>query len=200
MAQQHLGAIDAAVAALRAGKLVVMPTDTVYGVAAALDVPDAIAAIFALKGRSEDRPLPVLGASSQALESIVAFDDRARRLADKFWPGPLTLVLPRAAEFGADLGAGAEDSVGVRVPGSELALQLLKSSGPLAVTSANRSGEPAAATVAEARASLGDGVAVYLDEGPAQGTESTVLSLVGEPTILRPGALNADELLQLATS
>ncbi|MFN2525904.1 MAG: L-threonylcarbamoyladenylate synthase [Actinomycetota bacterium] len=200
MEPAELSEIEAAVAALRAGKLVVLPTDTVYGVAAALDKPAAIAAIFTVKGRPEDRPLPILGSDRRALEEVARFDARAERVADRYWPGPLTLVLPRTPGFDADLGLGADSSVGVRVPRSERTLELLRLTGPLVVTSANRSGEPAAANIAEARASLGDSVTFYLDAGPSEGIESTVLSLIAEPAVLREGALEGTELLQLATS
>lgn len=189
--------LDTALEALRAGKLVVVPTDTIYGVAALPEVPGAVEAVFRAKGRPDDKPLPVLAAARQDLEPVVLFDDRAQRVADRFWPGPLTLVLPRAAGFEHDLGGRDRSSLAVRVPASDVTRALLARSGPLAVTSANRSGRPAATTVVEARAALGDEVAVYVDDGPARGRESTILSLLGEPEVLRVGALEADELLSL---
>jgi L-threonylcarbamoyladenylate synthase len=189
-----MNAHDDALAALRAGRLVVLPTDTVYGVAASPSQPEAIAAIFRVKGRPQDKPLPVLGADLEQLLSIAVFDERAERLAARFWPGPLTLVLPRAAGFDADLGGAGRDSVAVRVPASDVTRALLAEAGPLAVTSANLSGRPDPASVAEARTALGDAVAVYVDSGPAGGLPSTVVSLLGEPEVLRIGALDAAEL------
>ncbi len=187
--------LDSALEALREGRLIVLPTDTVYGIAARPAAAGAVEAVFRAKGRPDDKPLPLLAASSQDLVSVVLFDERARRLAERFWPGPLTLVLPRAPGFEHDLGGRDPSSLAVRVPACALTRELLARSGPLAVTSANESGRPAATTVDEARAALGDAVAVYLDDGPARGQESTILSLVGEPEVLRSGALEADELL-----
>lgn len=187
--------IDAAVAALRIGRLIVMPTDTVYGVAGLPRAHGAVASIFHSKGRPEDRPIPVLGAAVDDLEEIVKFNDRAYRLAERFWPGPLTMVLPRAALFSHDVG-GDSDTVGVRIPKHDLALDLLQRTGPLAVSSANRSDGPPATTVDEARAALGDSVAVYVDGGTCAGDVSSVVSLVGEPQVLREGAVAADQILR----
>jgi L-threonylcarbamoyladenylate synthase len=186
--------VEEAVAALRAGALVVIPTDTVYGVAALPRSPGGIAALFAAKGRPESKPVPVLGAGKQDLYSVGALDPRAEALADRFWPGPLTLVIPRAPGFDVDLGGGDQDTVAVRVPASEVARALLAASGPLAVTSANRSGEAPATTVAEARAALGDAVSVFLDGGPCGGEASTVLSAVGEPQVLREGPVTYEQV------
>lgn len=185
-------AVERAVSALAAGELAIVPTDTVYGVAARVDRRDAIAAVFALKGRPADKPLPVLAASAAALEGVVAFDDAARRLAAAFWPGPLTLVLPRAPGFDVDLGGAAPD-VGVRVPARAVTLALLERTGPLAVTSANRSGEAPARTAAAARVAL-PGVTVVLDDGELAGTPSTVAAIAGGVTVLREGPLSAERL------
>ncbi|HEX2049301.1 MAG TPA: L-threonylcarbamoyladenylate synthase [Actinomycetota bacterium] len=184
--------VERAVEALARGELAIVPTDTVYGVAARVDRPDAVARVFALKGRPADKPLPVLGADDGALETVVAFDDDARRLAGAFWPGPLTLVLPRAPGFDADLGGAAPD-VGVRVPARAVTLALLERTGPLAVTSANRSGEPPALTAAAARAAL-PGVAVVVDDGELAGTPSTVAALAGGLRVVRAGPVSADSL------
>ena len=189
--------VETALEALRTGRLVVIPTDTVYGVAASPADASAVQAIFRLKGRPADKPLPVLGADIGSLRSVATFDERAERMAARFWPGPLTLVLPRATGFDADLGGKDGGSVAVRVPASEVARSLLADSGPLAVTSANLSGAPDSSTVAEARAALGDAVAVYLDGGPSEGTPSTVVSLIGDLAILRGGALSANDLLMV---
>lgn len=184
-----------AVGALRNGGVVVIPTDTVYGLACLPRHHDAIRGIFELKGRPADKPLPVLGDGVGALETVAVFDERAEALARRFWPGPLTLVLPRAPAFTYDLGGDDATSVAVRVPQNAVTLELLGTAGPLAVTSANRSGEPPATTVDEARAIFGDSVAAYVSGGPGQGTASTVLALLGPPRILREGALSAVELM-----
>jgi tRNA threonylcarbamoyl adenosine modification protein (Sua5/YciO/YrdC/YwlC family) len=189
-----MNSIDQAVEALARGELIVFPTDTVYGIAARPDNASAIERIFAAKGRPETKPLPILGASLAALKSVAAFDDRATRLAWEWWPGPLTLVLCRAQGFDHDLG-GADPNIAVRVPASGVALELLDRAGPLAVTSANRSGEPSAATVEAAEAAFGDSVAVYLDGGPSEGKPSTILNLAAsEPEFLRIGPITLAEL------
>jgi len=179
--------LEELIAALGRGEVVVIPTDTVYGLAARVDIPEAIERIFELKNRPSDKPLPVLASSLDALSGVAAFDDRARTLADSFWPGPLTLVVNRAAGFTVDLGVGGEDTVGVRVPEHELTRRLLELCGPLAVTSANPSGEPAA-TNAEMATELFPDLLV-LDGGPGDGQPSAVVSLVGPPQILRSGSL-----------
>lgn len=181
--------------ALARGRIVVIPTDTVYGVAASPAKSTAVEAIFELKGRSRTKALPVLGDSLDALNAVASFDDRARRLAEKFWPGPLTMVLRRALGFEADLGGDDPETIAVRIPALDLTRALLARSGPLAVTSANLSGEPEATSVEEARVWFGDRVAAYLDGGAAQGTQSTVISLVGAPKVLREGALRGEDLL-----
>lgn len=183
------------VSALRDGGVIVLPTDTVYGLACLPTIAGAVDAIFRLKGRRDDKPLPVLGDGVHALGSVAEFDDRARALAERFWPGPLTLVLPRAAGFDLNLGGDDLATVAVRVPENEKALGVLSESGPLAVTSANRSGEPPATGVAEAREIFGTEVAAYIDGGPCIGLPSTVVSLVGPVRVLRDGVLDAGEVL-----
>lgn len=184
-----------AIAALERGEVIVMPTDTVYGLAARPDVPGAVAGIFAIKQRPREKPLPVLAAHIDALRDVVEVDERARRLADAFWPGPLTLVLPRATAFTCDLGGSSSRTVGVRVPALDAALELLHRTGPLAVTSANRSGSPPAATMDEARTALGRDVRVFIDGGHVGGAPSTVLELAPRPRVLREGALSREELM-----
>ena len=184
-----------AVDILRGGGVVVIPTDTVYGMACLPRLADAVQEIFRLKGRAEDKPLPVLGDGVGDLETVAEFDDRARALARTYWPGPLTLVLPRAKGFDYDLGGDDRSTVGVRVPQDGLTLELLGTTGPLAVTSANRSGEPPAATAEQAREIFGDSVPVYLDGGPGGGEPSTVVSLVGPPKVIRDGAITYGELM-----
>ena len=192
--------LDAALHALETEDLVVIPTDTVYGIAAAL-TPAAIGKVFAVKGRPRDKPLPVLGASLVQLERVSAVDDRARRLAEAYWPGPLTLVLPRSSGFEVDLGRSGDASVAIRVPDHPLARMVLERWGPLAVTSANLSGKAPATTVDEARAWLGDRVTTYLDGGRCETTEpSTVLSLTDGPDLVRAGPIPERELVQTLTS
>jgi tRNA threonylcarbamoyl adenosine modification protein (Sua5/YciO/YrdC/YwlC family) len=186
---------EAAEAAL-AGLLVVFPTDTVYGVATRPDDPEATARLFEAKGRSHDLALPVLASSAEAARSVAEFDERAVRLADAFWPGGLTIVVPRS-ERSVDWVLGGDGaSVGVRVPAHPLARAVLAAAGPLAVTSANRSGEPPATTCDGLRATFGDLVAVYLCEDlPLDGTSSTVVDLAhGAARLLRRGELGVDDI------
>lgn len=193
--------LEQAADALDRGLLVALPTDTVYGLAARADLPAAVNRIFELKDRERDKPLPVLGSDPLSLEVIVRFDDRAATLARRFWPGPLTIVLPRAEGFDHDLGGTGSTSVAVRVPASDKTRTLLAMTGPLAVTSANPSGSPPALTAAEARAMFGDSVAVYLDEdGSGGGTSSTVVALTEGLAILREGPVSEEEIRQTLTS
>ena len=189
-----MSTLEEALAALGAEQAIVLPTDTVYGVGALPDRPDAVASIFAAKGRPEKKALPVLGADLHALERVGVFDESAMLLAKRFWPGPLTMVLRRASGFTHDLGGIDADTIAVRVPAFPLTLDLLRASGPLAVTSANRSGEPPAATVDEARSALSRSIRVFVDGGRVGGAPSTVVSLVGEPIVLREGALPATQI------
>lgn len=187
--------VDSAIATLAAGGAVVIPTDTVYGVAASLEVPGAIDELFALKARERDKPIPVLGHDAASFAAVGVLDDRAGKLAARFWPGPLTLVVPRAEGFTVDLG-DARDTVALRVPDHALAREILRRTGPLGVTSANRSGEPPAATAAAARAALGPDVPI-VDAGVCAGSPSTVVGLTTRSLrILRPGSLTLAELEQ----
>jgi L-threonylcarbamoyladenylate synthase len=191
-------ALERALAALRAGEPIVMPTDTVYGIAARPSSVGAVGAVFREKRRARDKPLPVLAADVDDLRDIVVIDARVERIAADFWPGALTLVIPRFPEWRFDVGAGRDGPVAVRVPNCPVALALLRRSGPLAVTSANLSGRPPAHTVEEARAALGAGVKVFVDGGRRAGAPSTIVSLVGAPTVLRTGSLPPDEVVRLA--
>lgn len=184
--------VEAALRAIDAGEAVVFPTDTVYGLGAR---PEAAARLFEIKGRPRELTLPVLVAGMEDAHEVAVFDGRAEMLAAAFWPGGLTLVLPRATRSsGWDLGAH-EATVGVRVPDERVARDLLARSGPLAVTSANPSGEPTPTSCDEVRAALGESVAVYVCAGDAPGgTPSTVVELVDEPRILRAGAILIDDL------
>ncbi|MBK5227959.1 MAG: threonylcarbamoyl-AMP synthase [Actinobacteria bacterium] len=186
--------IDDLIAVLGSGVPVVIPTDTVYGVAVDLAAPGAMQKLFALKGRPADKPVPVLGPDIPALRKVVEFDRRAELLAERFWPGPLTLILPRARGFTADLGGDAASGVAVRIPAHDVALSVLRASGPLAVTSANRSGEPPATTIDEARAYLGTGVGAFLDSGVCNGTPSSLVSLLDGIEILREGPISLADI------
>jgi L-threonylcarbamoyladenylate synthase len=181
--------------ALATRELVVVPTETVYGVAARPDVAGSTARLFAAKRRSRVLTLPVLASGLAAAERVAMFDRRARILAERFWPGGMTLVLARTeAATTWDLGHEA-DTVGVRVPAHPVALALLQRTGPLAVTSANVSGEPTPPDCPGVRAALGDAVAVYLCAGRCAGTPSTVVDLTGtEVRIIRAGAVREADI------
>jgi L-threonylcarbamoyladenylate synthase len=190
--------VRAAASALDRGELAVFPTDTVYGVAARPDVPGATERIFEAKRRPRGLTLPVLAATIEDAETVAALDDRARRLADRFWPGGLTIVLSRTARSrGWDLGDQRE-TVGVRLPSNDIALALLQRTGPLAVTSANRSGERTPKDCDGIRAVLGDVVAIYLCSVTVSGdVPSTVVDLTGaEPRIVRTGAVPPAAVLE----
>lgn len=181
---------DAAAAAL-AGDLIVMPTDTVYGIGTRPDDPAATARLFEAKGRPRHLELPVLVPSAAAARDVAAFDERAEVLIGRLWPGPLTLVLPRTdASRPWELG-GDPATIGLRMPHHPLALAVLSRTGPLAVSSANRSGGPTPEECDGLERTFGDVVAVYLcQDEPLAGRPSTVLDLShGEPRILRAGAL-----------
>ncbi len=182
--------------ALRRGELIVLPTDTVYGVAALLDEA-ALARLYAVKGRPEDRPIPVLLSDPDRIEQVcTGVPEAAHRLIQAFWPGPLTLVLPRVSDLPSNLTAGP--TVGVRVPDHDLTRAIIRAAGgALAVTSANLSDSPPALTAQDAFAQLGAAVAYYLDDGPAAGgTPSTVAAVdtSGGLRILRQGAIAAADL------
>lgn len=187
--------VDTVSAAVHAGGIAVIPTDTVYGIGCLPRLEHAVGKVFELKGRPTEKALPVLGDGVGALETVAEFDDRAQRLARRFWPGPLTLVLPRAPGFSHDLGGVDEGTVAVRVPLHPLTLELLGVTGPMTVTSANLSGAEPATTVDEARRVFGDRVDAYLDGGECRGQPSTVLALIGSPTILREGSLDRASLM-----
>ena len=191
--------IAQAIAATHRGELIVFPTDTVYGIAAAPDVAAAAARLFDAKQRPRDLTLPILAGSMEDARSVGVLDDRAERLAAALWPGPLTLVVPRTARSAPWQLGGDDASVGVRIPAHRLARAVL-AGGPLATTSANRSGEPPATTCDDLHAVFGDEVALYLcDDEPLVGRASTVVSLLGpEPVILRAGDIDADAVARLS--
>ena len=191
--------VERAVAALLAGEAVVVPTDTVYGVAAVPTVPGAVDRLYALKGRPADMPIAVLVANVEQVRALADLPDLALRLAGAFWPGPLTLVVPRRPGLDLPLG-GSDATIGVRWPDHPLIARLATAVGPLATTSANRSGEPTPATAAEAAASLVGEVAAVLDGGACAGTASTVVDVTGpEPRVLREGELTEAQLRSVLT-
>lgn len=191
--ERRAEAIAAAAAALKSGRLVVMPTDTVYGLAADAFDNQAVAALLAAKGRGRDMPVGVLVGSWHTIEGLVYYvPDSARELIRAFWPGALSLVVQQAPSLQWDLG-DARGTVMLRMPLQPVALELLRETGPLAVSSANVSGQPPAVTGEEAQHQLGGLVDVYLDSGPAeQQAASTIVDLTGAtPRILREGPVSA---------
>ncbi len=187
--------LRAAASALRRGALVVLPTDTVYGLAAWPWQEEAVRRVYTAKGRAAGKALPILVGEQGHLSRVAAsLPPWARRMARAFWPGPLTLVVPKHARLAQ--AVSPFPTVGVRMPAHPAALTLLRLTGPLAVTSANRSGRPPARTADEALAQLGDAVAVVLDAGPSPGgLPSTVLDCTADPPhILRAGPLDAHAL------
>jgi L-threonylcarbamoyladenylate synthase len=191
--------IAAAARALAAGDIVGIPTDTVYGLAADAFHSGASDRLFAIKRRPRTVELPVLVADvAQALSLTIAVPASARRLMDRFWPGALTLVLPRRPDLNADLGDD-DATIGMRCPAHPVPLALCAEVGPLATTSANRHGEPPATTASALAAALGPGVELILDAGPCSGMASTVVDCTGvEPRMLREGHLSWDEILAVA--
>ncbi|WP_020142950.1 L-threonylcarbamoyladenylate synthase [Terracoccus sp. 273MFTsu3.1] len=188
--------IPAAASAVRRGEIVVLPTDTVYGIGCDAFDATAVASVLAAKGRGRDMPPPVLIPTARTAQGLATqVPDYAQRLMEKFWPGPLTLVLKAQTSLHWDLGE-TNGTVALRVPAHELTLELLGDIGPMAVTSANTTGDPAARTVDEAVGMLGESVGVYLDGGPAgEGLASTIVDCTGEtPVTLRLGAVSQAEL------
>jgi tRNA threonylcarbamoyl adenosine modification protein (Sua5/YciO/YrdC/YwlC family) len=182
-----------AVVALNAGLLVGVPTDTVYGIAAHPWSETGMNALFDLKGRGPEHPIALLVADLEHAHELCVITPRARSLAERYWPGPLTMVLEAARELPAWIGDQARGTVGVRVPQHPVALELLSLAGALAVTSANRSGDAPAVGDVDARAFFGDSVTGYLAGEGGAGTASTVLDVTTEPaTVLRPGPLVVD--------
>lgn len=191
--------IAAAAEAVRGGEVVVLPTDTVYGVGVDAFASEAVAAVLMAKGRGREMPLPVLVPNPQTVDGLAAdVPVYARDLIKAFWPGPLTLVLHAQTSLMWDLG-DTNGTVALRMPQNDTALKLLTDVGPMAVTSANVSGQPPARTIVEAAAQLGSAVSVYLDAGPSAGDlASTILDCTGEsPVILRAGAVTAGQLQEV---
>ena len=196
---QLLQGLAEAEAALRRGELVVMPTDTVYGIAAEAFDPVAVELLLKAKGRGRDMPPPVLvGTVRAAMALVMDLADVGKDLIDEFWPGALTIVCRSSPTLVWDLGE-TKGTVAVRMPLHQVALDLPKRTGPLAVSSANASGRPAATTVDEAMDQLGDAVAVYLDGGPcADDVPSTIVDLTGSvPRLLRQGVISVERLREV---
>lgn len=190
--------VDACVEALKAGQLAILPTETVYGLAADAARPEAVAAIFEAKGRPRFNPLIAHVSDFAQAERIGVLDDAARHLAVAFWPGPLTIVAPvRAGDRVCDLARAGLDSVALRVPGHAGALAIISAfGGPVVAPSANRSGRPSPTLFVDAVEETGAFAAAALDGGPCGvGVESTVVSIVdGGVSLLRPGAVTRAEI------
>ncbi len=197
---ERTAGLRAAASAVRSGGLVVLPTDTVYGIGADAFDPQAVAALLDAKGRGRHMPSPVLVGSVDALDDLVTdFPDIARKLVEAFWPGALTLVARHQPTLKWDLG-DTHGTVAVRMPHHPLTLELLNDTGPMAVSSANLTGRPAPQDCDAAQRMLGDNVAVYLDGGPTAAlVPSSIVDVTGPaPTLVRAGALTAEQLRTVA--
>lgn len=188
--------IRTAAEAIFRGECVVIPTDTVYGIAADAFSPTAVAQLLEAKGRGRDMPPPVLIPARQTVDGLAKdVPSYAGRLMDAFWPGGLTLIFRAQGSLAWDLG-DTNGTVGLRVPDDEVAIAVLESTGPLAVSSANRTGKPSASTVTDAGFMLGHFVDVYLDGGErGSGSSSTVLDCTrADPVVLREGTVSNEDL------
>jgi tRNA threonylcarbamoyl adenosine modification protein (Sua5/YciO/YrdC/YwlC family) len=189
-------AVDAAARAITRGELVVIPTDTVYGIGADAFDPVAVRGLLAAKGRGREMPPPVLVSASTTLDALASgLPDYVAALTEAFWPGPLTLVCNQQPSLTWDLGE-ARGTVAVRMPDHDVALALLERTGPLAVSSANLTGSPAATQAGEAEQMLGESVEVILDAGTSpKGEASTMIDVRGaQPKLLRAGALSVADI------
>ena len=198
--EQRPAGIAAAMAAVLKGELVVLPTDTVYGIGADAFRPAAVQSLLAAKGRGREMPPPVLVGSVRAASALVEdLGPYGQDLIDEFWPGGLTLICRASRSLKWDLG-DTKGTVAVRMPQNEIALELLIQTGPMAVSSANLTGQPAATTAEAAREQLGESVDVYLDGGPCEAdVPSTIVDLTGEmPRLLRGGAVPIGKLREVA--
>ncbi|MED5816528.1 L-threonylcarbamoyladenylate synthase [Mycolicibacterium sp. 050232] len=198
-ADQRATGIASAVSAVKGGRLVVMPTDTVYGIGADAFDSEAVGALLAAKGRGRNMPVGVFVGSWNTIDGLVySVPPAARELIRAFWPGALSLVVTQAPSLQWDLG-DANGSVMLRMPLHPVAIELLREVGPMAQSSANVSGQPAAVTAAQAHEQLGDKVEVYLDGGPAeQQAASTIVDLTGaQPRILRTGPISAADIARV---
>lgn len=194
--QRREDGIRAAADAVRAGRCVVLPTDTVYGIGCDAFNNDAVATLLATKHRGPDMPVPVLVGSWVTIQGLVReFTETAKTLVEAFWPGGLSIVVPEAPSLPWNLG-DTRGTVLLRMPNQPLALELLQETGPMAVSSANISGNPPATTETEARQQFGDAVGIYLDGGTAEaGEPSTIIDLSRpNPVILREGAIPSERI------
>ena len=197
--QRRSDAITAAIDTVKSGRLIVLPTDTVYGIGADAFDSRAVASLLAAKGRGRDMPVGVLVGSWHTISGLVyAVPDAAHELIRAFWPGALSLVVQQAPSLQWDLG-DARGTVMLRMPLQPVALEVLSKTGPMAVSSANISGQPAATTAAEAQRQLGDLVDVYLDGGPSeQQAASTIVDLTAAtPRLLREGPISAQRIAEV---
>lgn len=188
--------LSAAVDAVQAGRCIVLPTDTVYGIGADAFNNDAVASLLATKRRGPDMPVPVLVGSWTTIQGLVReFSDTAKTLVEAFWPGGLSIVVPEAPSLPWNLG-DTRGTVLLRMPNQPLALELLQRTGPMAVSSANISGNPPALNAANAKQQFGDAVGIYLDGGDAKvGEPSTIVDISGpQPVILREAAISAERI------
>jgi L-threonylcarbamoyladenylate synthase len=188
--------VAAAIEAVKGGDLVVLPTDTVYGIGADAFTAHAVTALLNAKGRGRHMPPPVLVGSRHTLDGLVySLPKAARDLADAFWPGALTIVVEHSPSLQWDLG-DTGGTVAVRMPLHPVALEVLRETGPMAVSSANKTGQPAATTAEEAREQLDYSVRVYLEAGPCPDpVPSTIVDVSGDvPRILRDGAVPFEKL------
>jgi len=190
-------AIDEAAKWIRAGYVVAIPTDTLYGLAADPFSAAAVARVFDVKGRAADRALPLIAADvAQIASRLGRLSEMAMRLADRFWPGPLTLLMPAARQLAREV-SGETGTVGVRVPADAIARAVCAACGhPVTATSANLSGAPAAATADDVEDALGDRIEFMLDAGPTPGgAPSTIVDVTaGEPRLVRAGAIAWEEI------
>ncbi|UIK87772.1 L-threonylcarbamoyladenylate synthase [Arthrobacter polaris] len=203
---QRVEALAHAQKAIAAKQIIVMPTDTVYGIAADAFSPQAVATLLAAKGRGRNMPPPVLIPRIGTMEGLaVDIPDDARKLAEKYWPGPLTLIFHAQPSLTWDLG-DTQGTVALRVPDDQLALDLLTLTGPLAVSSANRTGQAAAQTASEARLQLAESVEVYLESGfrPLEGTDPTPSTIVDATglrlRVVREGAISLADIKRIVPS
>jgi L-threonylcarbamoyladenylate synthase len=197
---QRASGLAAAVSAILAGDLVVLPTDTVYGVGADAFSPAAVRRLLAAKGRGREMPSPVLVGTVRAATALVEdLGQDGQRLIDEFWPGALTIVCRATRTLTWDLG-DTKGTVAIRMPQDPVALDLLRETGPMAVSSANLTGSAAPTTAGEAKDQLGESVAVYLDRGATEGgVASTIVDLTGaQPRLLRRGAISVGRLREVA--
>src|SRR5215469_2397095 len=197
---QRAEGLAAAVTAVLNGELVVLPTDTVYGVGTDAFSPTAVTRLLNAKGRGRDMPPPVLVGTVRAATALVEdLGPDGQRLIDEFWPGGLTIVCRAARTLSWDLG-DTKGTVAIRMPEDAVALDLLRETGPMAVSSANLTGQSAATTAHVAKEQLGEAVSVYLDHGTVScGVASTIVDLTGpQPRLLRRGAISVGRLREVA--